>query len=39
MTVVRGSYEEADQDACLALLDANCPDYFDPGERAEYVSD
>jgi len=37
MTVVMRSYLEADQCQCLALFDANCPEFFDPGERADYV--
>jgi GNAT superfamily N-acetyltransferase len=27
----------SDQPACLALFDANCPEFFDPGERPGYV--
>ena len=27
----------ADRAACLALFDANCPEYFAPNERADYV--
>ena len=30
-------YRVSDQLACLALFDANCPAFFDPGERAGYV--
>lgn len=26
-----------DRDTCLALFDANCPEYFAPNERADYV--
>lgn len=29
-------YSAADHAACLALFDANCPEYFAPNERAEY---
>jgi GNAT superfamily N-acetyltransferase len=37
MTVVMRCYEVGDQRDCLALFDGNCPDYFDPGEREDYV--
>jgi GNAT superfamily N-acetyltransferase len=37
MAVVMRSYEVRDQRDCLALFDANCPEYFDPGERADYL--
>ena len=30
-------YTASDQPACLSLFDANCPAFFDPGERAGYV--
>jgi len=30
-------YRTGDQPACLALFDANCPAYFDPGERPGYL--
>jgi GNAT superfamily N-acetyltransferase len=30
-------YKANDQSACLALFDANCPEFFDPGERSGYV--
>lgn len=30
-------YQATDQPACLALFDANCPAFFDPGERAGYI--
>ena len=30
-------YQATDQPACPALFDANCPAFFDPGERAGYV--
>lgn len=30
-------YQAGDQPACLALFDANCPAFFDPGERAGYI--
>lgn len=29
-------YRPADRDACLALFDANCPEWFAPDERAGY---
>lgn len=31
-------YEPADQPACLVLFDANCPAFFAPNERAEYLA-
>ena len=31
------SYRADDQLDCLALFDANCPEYFDPGERQGYI--
>lgn len=31
------SYAVADRAACLALFDANCPEYFAPNERADYA--
>ncbi len=37
MAVVIRPYEVSDQRDCLAVFDANCPEYFDPGERADYV--
>jgi GNAT superfamily N-acetyltransferase len=30
-------YEANDRSACLALFDANCPEFFDRGERSGYV--
>ena len=30
-------YEPRQRDACLALFDQNCPEYFAPNERAEYA--
>jgi GNAT superfamily N-acetyltransferase len=30
------TYQSADRDACLALLDENCPEFFAPNERADY---
>jgi len=30
-------YRASDQPACLALFDANSPEFFDPGERVAYV--
>jgi GNAT superfamily N-acetyltransferase len=37
MTIVMRRYATSDQRDCLALFDANCPGYFDPGERVDYV--
>lgn len=31
------SCQESDGATCLALFDQNCPEFFDPGERADYV--
>ncbi len=31
------SYLESDQSACLALFDANCPEFFAPNEREDYL--
>ncbi len=31
-------YTEKDADACLAIFDANCPDYFAPNERADFAA-
>lgn len=31
-------WREADRAACLALFDGNTPDFFDPGERDDFVS-
>jgi len=30
------SYSEADYGICLEFFDANCPEYFEPGERGGY---
>ena len=30
------SFSKADRDFCLELFDANCPEFFAPGERADY---
>ena len=30
-------YCDADRDACMSLFDANCPDFFAPNERPDYV--
>ncbi|HKB58202.1 MAG TPA: GNAT family N-acetyltransferase [Lacunisphaera sp.] len=30
-------YQPADLAACLALFDGNCPEFFAPNERADYV--
>ena len=32
------SYSPGHKAACLALFDANCPEYFSPGERSDYES-
>lgn len=37
MAVGMRSFEVADRSQCLALFDANCPEHFAPGERADYV--
>ncbi|MDF2385561.1 GNAT family N-acetyltransferase [Nostoc ellipsosporum NOK] len=31
------AFGEADLSACLALFDANCPRFFAPNERAEFI--
>jgi GNAT superfamily N-acetyltransferase len=31
-------YDEAHRDRCLAVFDANCPEFFAPNERVEYVA-
>ncbi len=31
-------YQTADREACLGLFDANCPEFFAPNERADYVA-
>jgi GNAT superfamily N-acetyltransferase len=31
-------YSRADQEACLAIFDANCPTFFAPNERIDYKS-
>jgi GNAT superfamily N-acetyltransferase len=30
-------YQAADREGCLALFDENCPDYFAPNEREDYI--
>jgi len=30
-------YHASDRDACFAIFDANCPDFFAPNERADLV--
>ena len=30
-------FSSSDQQSCLALFDANCPEYFAPNERADYL--
>ena len=37
MAVLMRAYEQADQRDCLRLFDENCPEFFDPGERAQYL--
>lgn len=31
-------YSSTDREACLAIFDANCPTFFAPNERIDYVS-
>jgi GNAT superfamily N-acetyltransferase len=31
------AYHPSDRESCLALFDANCPEYFAANERADYV--
>lgn len=31
------TYQTGDYDGCLALFDRNCPDYFAPNEREDYI--
>ena len=31
-------YDEASRTRCLALFDANCPEFFAPNERADYAA-
>lgn len=31
-------FESSDRPACLALFDANCPAFFAPNERADYLA-
>lgn len=31
-------YLSTDRDICLGLFDANCPDFFAPNERTDYVA-
>jgi predicted N-acetyltransferase YhbS len=31
-------YAPADQQCCLEIFDRNCPEFFSPNERADYVS-
>jgi GNAT superfamily N-acetyltransferase len=38
MTVVMRPYAVSDQRDCLALFDGNCPEHFDPVERADYLN-
>jgi len=36
-TVTFRPYTHADREACLELFDANCPEFFAPNERNDYV--
>ena len=31
-------YNESDFDACVHIFDANCPDFFAPNEREDYIA-
>ena len=31
------AYAESDRSACLAIFDANCPEFFAPNERDDYL--
>ena len=31
-------YNSTDRETCLAIFDANCPSFFAPNERADYIS-
>lgn len=31
-------YRSSDRETCLAIFDANCPSFFAPNERADYIS-
>ena len=31
------SYSPKDKEACLAIFDANCPEFFAPNERSDYT--
>jgi GNAT superfamily N-acetyltransferase len=37
VTLAVRRYADTDRDACLGLFDANCPRFFAPGERADFV--
>jgi len=37
MAIITRTYGQADENHCLALFDGNCPEFFDPGERADYL--
>lgn len=37
MKLVFRPYTANDESACMALFDANCPEFFAPNERADYV--
>jgi GNAT superfamily N-acetyltransferase len=32
------AYQAKDLEACLSLFDANCPEFFAPNERADYLA-
>ncbi|NQV66185.1 MAG: GNAT family N-acetyltransferase, partial [SAR86 cluster bacterium] len=37
-TVIFQAYSAAYRDRCLAIFAANCPGYFAPNERSDYIS-
>ena len=38
MNMIFRRFSSDDRQACCALFDANCPDFFLPNERADYVA-
>ncbi len=36
-SIVFRAYRSADKHICLSVFDLNCPEYFDPEERKDYV--
>ena len=36
MEITYRPYSFSDKEACLALFDMNCPEYFAPNEREDY---